>query len=132
MLYQRLFAVCENVSGRIDKPAPAIIKRMAISHNELAFHSDVPSKNWKDAELHYRGSIVLFRQLGNAVETANVELNLLTMYWLAGQEEDKKWPKVDAARVKEMTRILGEAVDRRVEMGHKLQEELKRERKQKE
>lgn len=102
---------------------------MAISHNELAFHSDVPAKNWKDSEAHYRQGVDLFSQIGVAVEAANTELNLLTMYQLAGQEDGKTWPKVDAARVKELTRILEEAGDRRAEKGRKLLDEMKRDRK---
>jgi hypothetical protein len=112
-----------------DKPLPGIFKRMAISHNNLAFHSDVPAKNWTGAEMHFSRSIELFRKHGDTVETANVELNLLTMYWFAGLEDGNTWPKVDAGWVKELTRILEEAGDRRAEKGHKLLEEMKRGRR---
>ena len=129
MLYQRLLTICDTVTLSVGTPVPALIQHMAISHNELAFHSDVPAKNWKDAEAHYSQSIELFRQLGNTVEAANVELNLLAMYWLAGLEDGKTWAKVGRARVEELTRRLEEAGDRRAEKGHRLLDEMKPGRK---
>jgi tetratricopeptide (TPR) repeat protein len=119
-LYQRLLTDCETEFGRSGTPVPVLIQLMAISHNNLAFHSDVPARNWKDAEMHYRQSIELFQQLGDTVETANVELNLQRMYWLAGQAGGKTWAMVDEVRVKELTRILEEAGDKLAEKGHKL------------
>jgi len=127
--YQRLLTICETVGGRMGTLVLAHIQLMAISHNELAFHSDIPAKNWEDAGAHYRQAVELFGQIGAVVEAANVELNLLTMFWLLGLEDGKTWAKVDEARVKELTRILEEAGDRRAEKGRKLLDEMKRGRK---
>jgi hypothetical protein len=128
-LYRRLIEVCETVSKSIPSTFPNNVFLMAAAHNNIAFHTEVPSKNWKGAETHYSQSIKFFQQIGNTVETTNVELNLLKMYWLAGLEDGTTWPKVDEARVKELTRILEEAGDRRAENGHRLLDEMKQGRK---
>ena len=97
----------------------------AASHGNIASHTNVPEENWKGAEYHYQKSITFyFKELKNPLETANIELNLLTMYWLASNECGVKWPKVDKEKVKELTRILEEAGDKRAEKGQKLLEEL--------
>jgi 5-methylcytosine-specific restriction endonuclease McrBC GTP-binding regulatory subunit McrB len=90
---------------------------MAASHNNIAFHADVPAKHWKEAEFNYQKSIELFKKFNNPVETANVELNLQTLFRLSGQ-------KIDKQKLKKLTQILDDVGDKRAEKGHKLLNEL--------
>jgi tetratricopeptide (TPR) repeat protein len=112
-LYRRILVVGEQILGRSDAPPPSLLSRMAISHNELAFHTHVPAKEWDQAASHYQRSLELFEQLREPVEVANVGLNLQTLSRLSGRP-------VDVSRVRDLTRILEEAGDRRAEKGHKL------------
>ena len=105
--YRRVLGINENGIG------PEITRAVAMAHNELAFHFDVPARNWIEAESHYRRSVELWRSAGDPVQAANVELNLQVMFQLAGR-------RVDVPRVKELTAILEKAQDERAEKGHKL------------
>jgi nephrocystin-3 len=115
--YRLLLDIYEKIVEKTTSSIPEILINMAICHNELAFHICVPAKNWEEAEFRYRKSIELFKKLQNPVETANVELNLQSLFHLSGQN-------LDIEKVKELTRILQEAGDSRVEKGHKLLKEL--------
>ena len=90
---------------------------MAISNNDLAFHTLVPERNWKEAGHYYKKAIELFGKVTDPIQTANAELNLQTMYHLSGKQ-------VDVERVKSLTRILEDAKDKRAEKGHKILKEL--------
>ena len=92
---------------------PSILNNMALSHNELAFHTYVPDKNWKDAEYHYGQAIELFTRVSNPIESANAELNLQTMFRDSGQEMDRK-------RIEELLRILEEAESPKAEKARNL------------
>lgn len=112
-LYNRILKIYENLIGQGVAIPPDHLSVMAICHNEIAFHRDVPSKSWKEAEEHYRKAVALFSKVPQPVEAANVEVNLQTMYHLSGQ-------RMDMTRVRELTRILEEAGDRRAEKGRRL------------
>jgi tetratricopeptide (TPR) repeat protein len=112
-LYQRLFKIYKNNASQKIPETPEIISQKAICSNELAFHKHVPSKNWKEAEWHYKQAIKLQNQLSNPKESANSQLNLQTMYSISRQ-------KVDLEKVKEATEILEETGDKRAEKGYKL------------
>lgn len=68
---------------------------MAAAYNNIAYHADVPTKNWKEAEEHYRKSIELFEKAMNLIEAANVQINLLDLFLLSGR-------KVEADQVKNL------------------------------
>ena len=90
---------------------------MATAHNELAFHTEVPARNWSAAEDHYRKAISLLKTLAQPIKTANVELNLQALCHLSGQE-------VDLAKVRDLTEILEQAGDPRAKKGHELLKEI--------
>jgi tetratricopeptide (TPR) repeat protein len=112
-LYRSILHTAERVLDRSERPATSLLQLMAISHNELAFHTHVPAREWAEAEYHYQRSLEFFEQLGSSIEVANIGLNLQTLYFLAGRP-------VDLAKVREFTRLLEESGDRRAEKGHKL------------
>ena len=112
-LYRRILSTGERILARSDSLVPSIMQVMANSHNELAFHTHVPAEEWAEAEAHYQGASDLFARLDMPIEVANVGLNLQTLYQLSGRP-------VDAPRVRELTKILEQAGDRRAEKGHKL------------
>ncbi len=122
--YQRALDVYEKIRGHSISATPQRLTRMAICHNQIAFHGDVPVKNWKSAEAHYRKAIEIFKSAQDQKETANAELNLQTMYWLAGKEDGNMRENVAEERVQELTEILEDAGDPRAEKGHKLLREL--------
>ena len=86
---------------------------LAICHNELAFHKEVPAQSWQKAKYHYQRAIELFSKIPDPILKANSELNLQTTYHLSGQ-------KVDIAKVKEAAKILDEAGDPRAAKGDRL------------
>jgi len=83
---------------------------MAVFHNQVAYHGDVPAKNWKAAESHYRKAMELFDRAEQPIEAVNSELNIQSLYHLSGKA-------VDLDRVSEITRLLEEAGDQRKEKG---------------
>lgn len=117
LLYRKLLETQEKVLGQKGSVSPSILNYMAIGHNDLAFHTEVPAKNWKKAEYHYRQAIELFKRVSNPQEVTNAGLNLQTLFWLSGQS-------VDLVKVKELTKVLEEAKDKRAEKGYKLIKEL--------
>jgi tetratricopeptide (TPR) repeat protein len=112
-LYRRILELGEKLLERAEVPTPFISQAVATSHNNLAFHTHVPSKEWAEAEEHYQRSYDLFERLGMPVEIANVGLNLQTLFHLAGRA-------VDVGLVRDWTRILEEQNDPRAEKGHNL------------
>jgi nephrocystin-3 len=112
-LYGLALGAYEETSDRVREKAPEIASNMATCHNELALHTAVPAKRWKEAENHYRRAIELFHTASDKVNGADVELNLQTLHQLSGQP-------VDRFKVEESTRILEEAGDQRAEKGHRL------------
>ncbi|MBI4690647.1 MAG: tetratricopeptide repeat protein, partial [Nitrospirae bacterium] len=116
-LYHRLIEIYENVMGHGTAISSQVLSMVATCHNNLAFHTEVPAENWKEAEFHYRKAIELFNRIPDSIQTANSELNLQAMFYLSGQ-------KVDLSRVEELTKILEEAGDKRAEKGYGLLKEL--------
>jgi tetratricopeptide (TPR) repeat protein len=116
-IYERLIEIHENDLQKSTPVTPELLKMLARIHNEVAFHGEVPAKNWQKAEHHYRRAIELMSQLDNPIETANMELNLQILFQLSGQP-------VDLARIKERIRILEEAGDHRAGKGHELLKKL--------
>jgi nephrocystin-3 len=112
-LYRRLIASQEKVLMQGAPLTSEMLWMMSASHNELASHTEIPAQNWPAAEDHYRRSMELFQHVDQPLEAANVELNLQTLFHLSGR-------KVDAERVKELTRILEEAGDQRAQKGRDL------------
>ncbi|MEJ2647982.1 MAG: tetratricopeptide repeat protein, partial [Sedimentisphaerales bacterium] len=114
--YQRLLKIhAQSVSQHTIQPQIAFV--LAICHNNLAFHKYVPAMNWNDAELHYRQSIELFNQSNAAVEAANVEINLQTLFHLSGKP-------VNIDKIRKLTDMLEKAGDHRAKKGLKLLAEL--------
>jgi hypothetical protein len=109
----------ENLVQQGVQVTPEIPWMAAVAYNELAFHSEVPVGNWSVAERHYRRSIELFQHVDQPLEAANVELNLQVIFHLSGQP-------VDVERVKELTRILEKARDKRVQKGRELLSHLEK------
>jgi len=101
-----------NVDGCDDAPRQWL-NNLAICHNQIAFHDDVPAENWSSAETHYRQAMTRYQQAGQEIQSVNSELNLQVMFHLSGQ-------LVDVERVKELTRILDQANDPRAKKGHQL------------
>ena len=116
-LYRRVVTTYEKAMKKGNPLSAQFIRTAAACHNNIAFHTEVPAKNWREAEFHYRKSIELFGNLQAPLEADNVELNLQILFHLSGEP-------VDLARVKELTRILEEVGDKRAEKGHKLVKEL--------
>jgi hypothetical protein len=96
---------------------PALLGSLALCHNDLAFHTEMPAGNWAAAEEHFRRALDLFSRTGRSLDAANVELNLQTALRCAGKP-------TDAARVRELTGILEQAGDVRAANGHALLKEL--------
>jgi tetratricopeptide (TPR) repeat protein len=117
--YHRLVDTWSEIQEQGGLITPEILHMMGASQNNLAFHTEVPAKNWPAAEEHYRQAQELFRQAGQPLEAANVEINLQILFHLSGQS-------VDIDRVKELTRLLEEAGDKRAEKGRKLLGQLQR------
>jgi hypothetical protein len=116
-LYRQLVSAQEKIVAQGIQIIPEILWMAAGSHNELAFHTEVPARNWAEAAEHYRRSMELFRQVDRKLEADNVELNLQTLFHLSGQP-------VDVERVKELTRLLEEAKDPRADKGRNLLAQL--------
>ena len=116
-LYRQLIEIHEELLKKNTTILPHISEKIAISNNNLAFDTLVPEKNWEDAEHHYKKAIELFNKVPDAVQAANSEMNLQTVYHLSGQT-------VDIERVTALTRILEEAKDKRAEKGHKILKEI--------
>jgi nephrocystin-3 len=116
-LFRRLLAVQEGSIDQTGSITREILNILAICHNELAFHTEVPARNWEQAAYHYHRAIECFSRVPDRIQVTNAELNLQTMFWLSGQQ-------VDLARVRELTEILEEAGDPRVEKGRRLLKEL--------
>jgi len=116
-LYRQLIEIYEELLKENVPILPQILSKIAISHNELAFHTFVPAKDWKEAGHYYKKAIELFGKVPDPIEAANSEMNLQTMYHLSGQQ-------VNVERVKALTRILEDAKDKRAEKGHKILKEL--------
>jgi tetratricopeptide (TPR) repeat protein len=112
-LFKRLIATFEDqtVSDR------SILNSIAVSYNELAFHIYSPRKNWKAANHHYRQAIGFFIRSSNPLEATNAELNLMVMLRSSGQE-------VGLDRIRELTRKMEEAGDKRAVKGQRLLQEL--------
>jgi len=116
-LYRRVLLTYTNIAEAPYKLVSSVLQNMAICHNELAFNIEVPAKNWKEAEYHYKKAIDLFNKIPDHTAAANAELNLKTMYYLSGQ-------KVDLERVKELTRILEDVGSPKAEKGKRLLKDL--------
>lgn len=112
-LFKHLIATIENMKVT----NPTVLNTLALCHNELSFHTEVPSQNWKEAEDHYKKAVELFSKVPDKIEAANAELNLQTMYHLSRQQ-------VELERVKELTRILEEAGSPKAEKGKRLLKDL--------
>jgi tetratricopeptide (TPR) repeat protein len=115
--FRHILTVHEKIKETTGSATSKILNIMAICHNELAFHKEVPDKNWERAEYHYRQAIALFHKIPNLVEAANAELNLQTMFKLSSQP-------VDLVRVKELTKVLEDDGDSRAKKGSQIVEEL--------
>lgn len=117
LLYHRLIEIYESIIGHGTVIPLQVLSMVATCHNEIAFHIEVPTKNWKKAEFHYRKAIEIFNRIPDSVQTVNSELNLQTIFHLSGQ-------KVDVEKIIELTQILEEAGDTRAEKGYRLLKEL--------
>jgi nephrocystin-3 len=118
-LYLRLLETWSRIQEKGGLITGEILHIMGASHNNLAFYTEVPAKNWPMAEDHYRRSLELFRQAGQPLEVDNVELNLQVMFHLSGQS-------VDLERIKELTHHLEEAGDKRAQKGRDLVAQLEK------
>jgi tetratricopeptide (TPR) repeat protein len=116
-LFRLVLDTYGRTGGGVREKMPEIIANLALCHNELAFHLEMPAKNWNEAEYHYRQSLDLFKKAGDSVSAANVELDLQTLFHLSGQP-------VDLVRVRELTSILENAKDKRAEKGQRLLRKL--------
>jgi len=117
-LYRRILSIHDNFVKQGTAISLKFISLVGACHSNLAFHSYVPAKNWKEAEYHYyRQALDLFNKVPNPLEAANVELNLQNLFHLSGKEPD-------LARVKELTRILEVGGDKRAEKGYMLLREV--------
>jgi len=116
-LYRQLIEIYEELTKKDVPILPDIMEIFAIGSNNLAFHTLVPERNWKEAEHYYKKAIEIFRKINNPVHAANSEMNLQVMYHLSGQT-------VDVDRVKELTKILEDAGDKRAEKGQKILKEI--------
>jgi hypothetical protein len=70
-----------------------------------------------EAEPLYCRALELFQHAGQAIEAANVELSLQTLFHLSGKS-------VDIALVRELTHILEKAEDQRAQKGRNLLTQL--------
>jgi tetratricopeptide (TPR) repeat protein len=115
-LYGRILEAGETVLERAEvptRPNLEVVEVVAISHNNLAYHTHVPANEWAEAETHYQRSYALFERLAKPVEVANVGLNLQALYRLAGRP-------LDLGRIREWIRILEDSDDPRSGKGHTL------------
>ncbi len=115
--YQRALEIYEKIVGSKIDATPQFLTKMAVCHNQIAFHDNIPNKDWKSAEDHYIKAMELFSKSEDQLEMINAELNLQIMYKLSGQ-------KYDLERINEMTESLEEAGDDRAEKGRKILEDL--------
>lgn len=115
--YRKVLMMYQGVAEALQAPAVNVLQNMAVCHNEIAFHSEVPGGRWTAAAYHYRRAIELFNGVADRIGAANAEVNLQITYHLSGQQ-------VDLERVKEVTRILEEAGSPRAEKGKRLLREL--------
>jgi tetratricopeptide (TPR) repeat protein len=118
-LYRQFLTTIDKVLDKERIMDHRILKRIAIAHNEIAFHSEVPAQNWQEAEHHYFQALDIFERIGRNKEAANVELNLQVMFNLSGQS-------VDIARVRELIHSLEEADDPRAQKGQELLAQLEK------
>ena len=116
-LYRQLIEIYEELLKRHVPISPDILNMFATGSNNLAFHTLVPERNWKEAGHYYKKAMELFNKVPNPIQSANCELNLQTMYHLSGQ-------RVDVDKVKALTQILEDAKDKRAEKGHKILKEI--------
>ncbi|MFQ5642416.1 MAG: tetratricopeptide repeat protein [Thiogranum sp.] len=113
--YSKALEIYENRPAETDLVTRETLGRMAVAHNELAFHTDVPGENWSAAEAHYTRAIELLARIPDEKESLNMELNLQIMYKLSGGP-------FDIDRVRELTDMMAANEDPRAEKGRKLLE----------
>ena len=73
----------EERDGSID---PNQLRKLAQCYHDLACYADVPAKEWKDAEKHYKLAIDYFDQLKDQTGRTKSELNLQEMFRMSEQE----------------------------------------------
>ena len=90
---------------------------MAVDLNDIAllYHEQ---GRLREAEPLYLRALEIRQQSSQPLEAANVELNLQTLYHSSGRQIDKE-------HIRELTRILEKAGDRRAHAGRNLLAKLK-------
>ncbi|MBM3404914.1 MAG: TIR domain-containing protein [Bacteroidetes bacterium] len=65
-----------------------LFRNISIAYNEVAFHKFMPEKNYGNAEKYFTTALRYMKIAGDAVECANMTLNLQTAIFKAGKPVD--------------------------------------------